>query len=196
MPRSKTAIAGLCLMLALAATPANAAKMMFGTSETVNKIRDLQSKGPNGEALFLGYKLSRYSFLAPLYMTDDGYVIGIAGTDRFLPLDAASIADFQKSGDLPNPLPTYDIPLFEYVFGYLLWVILPFIGLWYYLEGIWKRRKAAKLAAAAAVVAGPAHFDSPPPADPSGASAAVSGTEAAKAASDIGQIRPGAPGQR
>ena len=189
MTQAKAAIAGLILMLTLAGTPAHAGKMMFGTSETINKIKDLQSKGPNGEALFLGYKLSRYSFVAPLYMTDDGYVIGIAGTDRFLPLDAASIADFQKSGELPNPLPAYDIPLFEYAFGYLLWVILPFIGLWIYLEGIWKRRKAAKLAAAEVVAAGPVHLDSPPPSN-------AGGDTGAQAAAEIGQIRPGAPGQR
>ena len=187
MTIAKTTLAALCLLLMLAAAPAQAGKMLFGTGETINKIQDLKSKSPNGEALFLGYKLSRFSIVAPLYMTDDGYVIGIAGTDRFIPLDAAMIAEFQKSGELPTPLARYDIPWFEYAFGYLFWLLIPIIGLWIFLENLWTRRKAAKLAAAEPAATGPLHLDSPPPSDPADA-------PASKAAHDIGQIRPGRPG--
>jgi hypothetical protein len=124
---------------------AQARGFMFGTDETITKIVDVKALGPNGERLFLGYKLSRFAILAPVYMTDDGYVLGVA-TDpkRFFTLNAIQLSELQKSGLLPNPLPPYKIEWFEWAFGYLLWLLLPLIGLWIYIEDRWKARRQAQ----------------------------------------------------
>jgi hypothetical protein len=121
------------------ATSANAGGR-FGTDERIIKIQDIAATGPNGEHLFLGHKISTFNIFAPAYMTDDGYVIGVVGTDRYIPLDADKISGLQRSGQLPMPLPTYEITWVDWLFGYMLWALLPFIGLW----AVYDMRRGAK----------------------------------------------------
>lgn len=53
------------------------AAIPFGEKETIHKIVDVDLKGGNGEALYLGYKTHTYFLIAGLYVKDDGYVLGI-----------------------------------------------------------------------------------------------------------------------
>jgi tetratricopeptide (TPR) repeat protein len=119
------------MSVALSGMPVHAAKipLMFGTSESLTEIQPLETKGPNGEALFLGYKTSRHAFLLPYRLTDDGYVVGIQGTQSFFRLDADKIKSMSATGQLPNPLPPYSIPLLDYAFGHSVWAIPLIIGL-------------------------------------------------------------------
>ena len=116
-------IALLCALAGLA-PPAAAAKVMFGTKEHLHKIQDLDLKGPNGEALYLGYKYSHHAFIAPYRTTDDGYILGVVGEQRYYPLNAALIERLQAQKRLPVPLPPYELSTLDYLFGYVLWIIV------------------------------------------------------------------------
>lgn len=114
--------------LSLTASPAQAAKLRFGTQENIVKIDDTGIKGPRGEELFLAYKYSHHAFLLPYKITDDGYVLGVKGsTTSYFKLDDAQIKTLQGRGLLPSPLPAYEISAFDYAFGYSLWGLLAFI---------------------------------------------------------------------
>jgi tetratricopeptide (TPR) repeat protein len=124
--------AALLLMVnganAALAPPALAAKIMFGTTEYLNKIQDTDIKGPNGETLYLGYKFSHHAFIAPYRATDDGYILGVVMQQRYYPLDAALIARLQAQKLLPSPLPTYSLSWLDYLIGSSLWFVLAGIG--------------------------------------------------------------------
>jgi tetratricopeptide (TPR) repeat protein len=117
-----------CVAMVLA-EPAAAAKIMFGTKEYLHKIEDLDLKGPSGEALYLGYKFSHHSFVAPYRTTDDGYILGVVGQQRYYPLNAALIEKLQAQGRLPRPLPLYSLSALDYLIGYLLWFMLAGIAI-------------------------------------------------------------------
>jgi hypothetical protein len=127
--------------------PASAAR--FGTAETVNYLQDLGLKGPNGEELYLGYKTSVMNVGAGIYITDDGYVLGIKGdsTHYFQMPEAARIAQLQRAGLLPDPLPAYKLGLSDYVIGYSLWIIVAVVILYYMLRARFRARR--RLAATA-----------------------------------------------
>jgi tetratricopeptide (TPR) repeat protein len=127
------------------ATPAHAGKIMFGTSEHLEKIQDVAIKGQNGEALYLGYKFSHHSFVAPYMLTDDGYILGVVGQNRFYKLDAAAIENFQARGLLPKPLPPYEISFVDYLFGNLLWIVLAFIGVGAYFTRLKSKKQQATI---------------------------------------------------
>jgi hypothetical protein len=110
------------LLLAISGSPAQAS-YQFGAEDRIKKIVDLTARGPLGESLYLGYKLKVYSVFAPIYMTDDGYVIGFADdTTRYIPLTAEKIAALQRQRQLPTPLPLYALTWGDWLYGYLLWV--------------------------------------------------------------------------
>jgi hypothetical protein len=75
----RAALIGLVAVFAIGATPAQAAKVYFGTQEYLRNIQDVEAKGPKGEALYLGHKYSFLSFILPYRMTDDGYILGVRG---------------------------------------------------------------------------------------------------------------------
>jgi len=101
-------------------------RFLFGKQEDVQKIQDVQLKGPSGEDLFLGYKTSGYFLGAGVYISDDGYVLGIQGVkDKYFPLPRAEVlTQLQQEGSLPSPLPQYSLSLLDYAFGYSLWLTL------------------------------------------------------------------------
>src|SRR5262245_53174338 len=92
----------LMAVLVVGAAPAQAAKLHFGTQEYLRQIQDVEVKGPKGEALYLGYKYAFHSFILPYRMTDDGYILGIQGEQRYYRLDDASIKAMQSRGQLPT----------------------------------------------------------------------------------------------
>ena len=68
-------------------------------------------------------------------MSDDGYVLGIRKSyGSYYPLSEEKIKELQKSGALPVILPTYKIPLSEWLWGFSLWILLIIIGgLWLFM---------------------------------------------------------------
>ncbi len=112
---------GLASVLAISATPVEAARLYFGTQEHLGKIQDVDVKGPKGEALYLGFKYSFHSFLLPYSVTDDGYVLGVRGEKAFFRLDQANIKSLQARRLLPSPLPPYQLSTLDYAMGHSLW---------------------------------------------------------------------------
>lgn len=111
----------------LALMPRDAqAKMYFGDQDYVRLIQDIPLKGPNGEALFLGYRYRMSFFVAGLYVKDEGYVLGVKGnSERFFRMpDAIYITKWQSEGLLPKPFPPYRLNAFDYLIGYSFWPML------------------------------------------------------------------------
>ena len=122
--------------------------MMFGKDETLKCIQPITLKGPKGEALCLGHKFSKRFFIAGVYLSDDGYVLGLQqDTSRFFPLPEAYKAELQSSGVLPTPLPGYTIPAIEYAFGYSLWALIVFVAAFMVFESRMKKKRRAAEAA-------------------------------------------------
>jgi hypothetical protein len=89
----------------------------------VQPVSHVDIRGPNGEFLYLGYKITYQCFIFPYAMSDDGYVLGVRGSgDASFPLDKASIEKYQADGSLPSPLPEFKISIGRYVMGHFLWV--------------------------------------------------------------------------
>lgn len=98
---------------------------LFGKREQIKKIQDVPIQGPNGEELFLAYKTTSLFVILGVYHKDDGYVLGVKGSfGTYYPLDEEMIKSYQESGSLPNPMPEYEIPLFDRLFGFSLWILL------------------------------------------------------------------------
>ena len=109
---------------------------LFGKSESIEEIIDIEAKGPNGEDLYLAYKTTGFYFFMGAYMSDDGYVLGIKGSSSYFPLDENQITANQESGVLPKPLPEYKIPFMDWVWGFSLWILLLVLGvIWFFPKG-------------------------------------------------------------
>lgn len=114
-------ILALFALIAMSGKDAHA-RLSFGTQDKINHLQDIGVKGPNGEALFLGFVTSTHSFMLPYSMSDGGHVLGIKGvSDSFYKLPKERIAQMQRAGQLPNPLPVYRRTTADYIFGYALW---------------------------------------------------------------------------
>jgi uncharacterized protein len=89
---------------------AHAGALGFGSQDSISHIVDIDARGPNGESLFLGYRLRATVIGAPILMSDEGSVLGVTGdTTRYFALAPARIADMQSRGQLPRPLPPYSV---------------------------------------------------------------------------------------
>ena len=122
--RARAALLGLMAVFAIGATPAQAAKISFGTQEYLRNIQDIEAKGPKDEALYLGHKYSFHSFILPYRMSDDGYILGIRGEQSYFRLDDANIKSMQARGQLPSPLPSYALSVLDYAMGHGAWIAL------------------------------------------------------------------------
>ena len=112
----------------------------IGTKYKYQRLMELSAKGPNGEALALGYETATHSFGVPYNMTG-AYVLVVRGGGRDAnsrPIDVydtlpeEKIAQMQRAGALPNPLPPYRITIVDYLGGYVLWWAFPltFVFIW------------------------------------------------------------------
>jgi hypothetical protein len=118
------------ILMAVSGQDAQAAK--FGTRSSYQHLGDLGAKGPKGEALALGYETTTHSFFLPYKMTGS-YVLLVrgSGSDRFAGRDVyhalpeEKIAQMQRAGTLPNPLPPARHTIFDYLFAYILWWCIP-----------------------------------------------------------------------
>ncbi len=107
-------------------------RLLFGTEENVDCIADVALKGAQDEALCVAHKHSKTFFGAGVYLSDDGYVLGVKGKDAYYPMPTgAELSELQAEGLLPAELPPYEIGLWDYAWGYSLWIILGAMGLWY-----------------------------------------------------------------
>ena len=111
----------------------------FGKSESIHCITDVKLQGKEGEALCLAYKTSTFWLGAGVWLKDDGYVLREKNaSDSYYPFPSpAKVTEYQQAGLLPSPLPAYKVDPIDYIFGFSLWWILPFIliGSW------WQSRK-------------------------------------------------------
>lgn len=137
------AMAAVLAML-LSAGRAEAARVRFGADESLHKLSDVDFAGPNREKLYLGYKTTTHFFLLPYSISDDGYVIGVEGKRQYRKLEADELAYRQGNGQLPKPLPAYQLSAMDYAMGHLLWLMLPVVGIviWFGVRKE-KRQKAA-----------------------------------------------------
>jgi hypothetical protein len=131
-------ILAVFILMAVTGQDAHAAK--FGTKSSYQHLQDLTGKGPKGEALALGYETATHSFFLPYKMTG-GYVLLVrgsgrdlfAGRDIYHALSQKKIAQMQRAGALPNPLPPARHTIFDYLGAYVLWWFIPmtfgFIGI-------------------------------------------------------------------
>lgn len=122
-----------CLLSLLLAAPAHAGKLVFGTSEAVRFVANTTLRGPGGERLFLGRKITTQAFLLPYWAKDDGFVLGISGeSSRYFPLPTgADLEKLQDAGFLPRPMPRWEMSGLDWMFGHLLWVTLLGLAGWY-----------------------------------------------------------------
>jgi hypothetical protein len=113
----------------------------FGTQENIHRIANVDLKGPDGVALFIGYKTSTNYFLGGVSVSDDGYVLGLqADKSRFLDMPPPDkVAEFQAQGLLPNPLPSYSLDLGDYIGGFSLWLGLAVVALLYLMVFMLRR---------------------------------------------------------
>jgi hypothetical protein len=130
--------------------------LLFGHDETISCIQHVEVKGPNDESLCLAYKTTKTFVGAGVYLRDDGYVLGLEkpGGDKvtsFVRFEPGELERLQSSALLPRPLPAYQIPWFEYAFGYSLWIVLAGTAIWYAVKAKLKsagiQRRAAQAAA-------------------------------------------------
>ncbi|HZO46896.1 MAG TPA: tetratricopeptide repeat protein [Xanthobacteraceae bacterium] len=127
LSKARAVLIGLIAVFAIGATPAQAAKLYFGTQEYLRNLQDVEAKGPKGEALYLGHKYSFHSFILPYRLTDDGYILGVRGEQSYFRLDDANIKSMQARGQLPSPLPPYELSVLDYAMGHGAWIALAVI---------------------------------------------------------------------
>jgi hypothetical protein len=150
-----------CLLLSALAAAAEAAplsieegtrfgKVGFGIRERIEHLQDLALKGDNGEALYLGRLTAHRFFLLSMWIEDRGYVLAVKGSRgrSYYPMPPNDeVHRLQQAGSLPNPLPAYSLRWRDYIFGYLLWVVLgglAVVALFEWLVGTtWRRRRQA-----------------------------------------------------
>jgi hypothetical protein len=128
--------------------------MMFGVDEKLTCITNVELKSPQGQELCLAYKTTTRSFLAPVYVKDDGYVLGVRGhTDKYYEMPPpAELAQLQDEGLLPRPLPAYSLTPTQLVLGHALWVILAFVAVGGLVKTRLRRKRHATLHASEAPV--------------------------------------------
>ena len=122
-------------------------KMMFGRDELVTCITDVELQGAEGEPLCLAYKTTKHALVAPMYLSDDGYVLGVKASKvtKYYPMpEGQELRELQAEGLIPARLPEYEIPVVEYVFGHFLWIALAIgLGLTWLSLHTKKRRHAS-----------------------------------------------------
>jgi hypothetical protein len=94
----------------------------FGLQEEFRCVADVKLSIMEGEPLCLAYKTSTFAFFVPVYFRDDGYVLAVRGSPNdYYPLpEADALREVRSAGMLPDPFPSYSIPLTDYAFGYAL----------------------------------------------------------------------------
>jgi len=110
----------MILCAAILSRGSSVSAQVFGVDENIHTIQDIE-----GTEMCLAHKTTLHFFFLGIYVSDDGYVLAPKGTyNEYIPLTDNEIREMQNEGSLPNPLPKYSIPVFEYIFGYSLWILI------------------------------------------------------------------------
>ena len=119
--------------------------MLFGTQDDLNCIVDIPLKGPNSEALCLGFRVSMHFFVGGIYTKDEGYILKIKSEKAYFPAPTGDeLKEYQDNGMIPSPLPSYSVPLWDYAFGYSLWIILGIMAAFAGIKHALHKRRVAR----------------------------------------------------
>lgn len=111
------------------------ASMMFGNDDNIHVIQELELLGPENKPLQLAHRVTLHFFVAGIYTSDEGYVLTEKGnSELYYSLTPELLKTYQDEGTLPNPLPAYSIPIWDYLFGYSLWIIVGGVILFYVIK--------------------------------------------------------------
>jgi len=115
---------------------------MFGLDEDIRMLQEVKLKGADNEDLFIGHKVTTRFFVAGVYTLDEGYVLGIVSepTRYYQFPEGEALVEFRKDGLLPQELPIYNLSTWDYIFGYSLWLLIPFVYVWTVLEKKFKTK--------------------------------------------------------
>src|SRR5207253_7660725 len=86
-----------------------------------------------------------YSFIMPYSLSDDGYILGVKGRDSYFRLNKADIEGFQARGQLPTPLPPYELSALDYAMGHILWAVPIFVAGAFGVTALKRRRRQRAL---------------------------------------------------
>lgn len=128
--------------------------LILGSEDHIECITPVAVKGAEGEALCLAYKTSTLFIGAGVYMRDEGYVLGISNNWYYPMPEAAQLKSFQAQGLIPDPLPSYSVPLWRYGIGYSLWLLIA-VMVAFALWSSARKKKRLREDAEAPVSAGP-----------------------------------------
>src|SRR5262245_27418010 len=93
-------------IMEISATPARAAKLLFGGDEKLHVIAP-SGLTHDGQAVSICYKAYTYFFVAGVYTTDELVLCEGGTSTRYSPMpDSEKLAQLQKAGLLPSPLPS------------------------------------------------------------------------------------------
>jgi hypothetical protein len=122
------AAAGLSLAsIAITAGPAEAARYRFGTDERLYAYAKTGIVRAN-KPVALCYKTSTYNLFAPVYTTDEKVLCNVESNAYWPVPKGEELRNLQAAGLMPKPVPDYKRPIFDYLMGYLLWVVLAGVG--------------------------------------------------------------------
>lgn len=119
--------------------------LLFGTEDDLNCIVDIPLKGASNEALCLGFRVSLHFVGAGIYTSDEGYILRPKNDSKsYYPMPTGDeLADYQAHGMIPSPLPSYSVPVWDYLFGFSLWIIIGIMGAFAGIKYALKKRREA-----------------------------------------------------
>ena len=134
------AIAAALIIAALGSVASEAqARGRIGTDETLHAYAKTGLTNQN-KPISLCYKASTYNFIAPVYTTDEK-VLCREADKKYWPMPTGEkLKKYQAAGLMPNPIPDYTRSFWDYVFGYLLWIILAGIALFTIVSSMFKKK--------------------------------------------------------
>jgi len=128
--------------LALLFVSTSAYAVAFGKHDNLHKIQEItgNSLKINNEPVYLGYRTTAHFFLAGVYLKDQGYIISSnRDPKKYYQLNDEKIKKLQAGGFLPTPLPKYKIPIFDYIFGYSLWICIFCVGMYNFSKSLYSK---------------------------------------------------------
>ena len=106
------------------------AGLRFGNDQNLFSYAKTKMTDSKGKQLDLCYLAETYHVFAPVYTTDRKVLCNVK-TKRFWELPTgARLAEVQKAGYIPNPIPAYNRPWWHITLGYSLWIVLGAMGIY------------------------------------------------------------------
>ena len=116
-----------------------------GRREEIRCVADVAIGGSHGEPLCLAHKTTSHYAGLGVYVSDDGYVLGVpSASETYYPVTAEQLRTYQAEGALSTPLPHYLIPWTAYAKGYSLWLLVAFSLAWTVSDARVRRRRAER----------------------------------------------------